>query len=91
MIDSLEKVLPKTPTDTHKVDLLNKLGMEYFLSKPKKALKSFEQAQKLSLQIKYVNGLAISYYNLSLVHSALGDKDHRPITTKTSLILLNKR
>lgn len=75
LIDSLEKVLPKTPADTHKVDLLNTLGREYFLSKPKKALKSFEQAQKLSLQLKYMGGLAMSYYNLSLVHSAMGDKD----------------
>lgn len=75
LIDSLERVLPKTPNDTHRVDLLNTLGREYFLSKPKKALKSFEQAQKLALQINFIGGLAMSYYNLSLVHSAMGDKD----------------
>jgi class 3 adenylate cyclase len=75
LVDSLERVLPKTPNDTHRVDLLNTLGREYFLSKPKKALKSFEQAQKAALQLNYIPGLAMSYYNLSLVHSAMGDAD----------------
>ena len=64
LVDSLERVLPKTPNDTHRVDLLNTLGREYFLSKPKKALKSFEQAQKAALQLNYIPGLAMSYYNL---------------------------
>lgn len=74
LIDSLEKVLNRAPADTHKVHLYNILGNEYFLSKPKKAQKSFEQAQKLASQLNYKMGLAMSYYNLSLVYSALGDK-----------------
>lgn len=73
-LDSLEKVINKTPADTHKVSLLNKLGRGYFTSKPKKSLKYFEQAQKLAAGLNDMPGLALSYYNLSLAYGALGNK-----------------
>jgi len=73
-LDSLEKVVNKAAADTHKVFLLNTIGRGYFTSKPKKSLKFFEQAQRLSAQLGDMSGLALSYYNLSLAHSALGNK-----------------
>lgn len=73
-LDSLEKVINKAQADTHKVNLLNLLGRDYFTTKPKKSLKYFEQAQKLAIQLNDKPGLALSYYNLSLVHSTLGNK-----------------
>lgn len=66
-VDSLEKVLANyTKQDTVRVDLLNRLAFEKYLSDPERAVNYAKEARTLSTQLNYLPGLALSYRHTGL-------------------------
>lgn len=76
VVDSLEKVLEGRPTlDSHRVDMLNKLGFEYWIIDPAQSEKYGEQALELSKVLKYPEGEAFAHRIIGVAHWARGNYD----------------
>lgn len=66
-VDSLEKALANyTRQDTVRVDLLNRLAFEKYLSDPEASVNYAKDARSLSTQLNYLPGLALSYRHTGL-------------------------
>ncbi|MCX6146506.1 MAG: SpoIIE family protein phosphatase [Candidatus Kapabacteria bacterium] len=67
-VDSLNNLIIKSKNEIQNVDLLNQIGLILADSSIYEGLKFFEKANKLSKQIKYQKGLALSIYNCANVY-----------------------
>ena len=72
-IDSLEKVLQQPIEDSAKVDILNQIGYEYWISAPALSEEYGEKALQLAETIDYLPGLAFSRRVIGVSHWALGN------------------
>lgn len=72
-IDSLELLLKTVKKDTKKVNILNKLSLEYLKEDPLKAFTCVNQGLALAVKTKYKEGISASYNNLGFIFQSLGD------------------
>jgi signal transduction histidine kinase len=87
--DSLEQSL-KTATDTNKVNILNKLSMQYFESNGPKAIEFARQAIELSKTLNFQIGIVKAYNNIGIVHDVTGKYDSALYNYGLSLELSTK-
>ena len=73
-IDSLERQL-STAKGREKVDILNKICIEYMQSEPSKALDYAKQALTLATSIEYPRGRAAALNNIGVVYKNQGVYD----------------
>lgn len=72
--DSLEKLL-RSATDTQKVNLLNKIGLEYSQADNILAMNYFNKALSLSRELDYSKGQADALSNIATSKMSQGDYD----------------
>ncbi|WP_066831071.1 tetratricopeptide repeat-containing sensor histidine kinase [Rufibacter ruber] len=72
VVDSLQTLVQKTPSDSLKVVLLNKISEQYTKFDPEKAVATGQQAEKLATRLHFLSGQAaalnyqgVGYMNLS--------------------------
>src|SRR5687767_9354976 len=73
-IDSLHDVLEITREDTNKVNVLNKLSLEYKkIAEYEKMKKYAEEARLLAVKISFVDGKANAYNNIGLFYQQMNN------------------
>ncbi|MGC4042022.1 MAG: tetratricopeptide repeat protein [Flavobacterium sp.] len=73
VIDSLEKLLPKTRTAKEKIDLLNQIAYEYKFFNPKKNLENATKALELAKKQDYLDGVINAKINLGYYYLILSE------------------
>ncbi len=71
--DSLIQILDKTNTDTVKINLLNKISIEFLGIDNNAALKYAEQAKTISEKIGDKKNIALSYYNIGNAYKDMAE------------------
>ncbi len=71
--DSLLALLNKTGTDTVRVDLMNKIAVNYFNTSPEKAMKYGTDAKTLAESTGYIQGLAYALKNIGIAYYMQAD------------------
>ena len=72
-IDSLNKILRQSLSDTNKVKVLRALGNESSEDSPENAMKYYNQALSLSMQLSYKIGIAKTYFDIGSIHYTKGN------------------
>jgi class 3 adenylate cyclase/Tfp pilus assembly protein PilF len=72
-IDSLKKVIAKSPLDSNKVLSLLALSKEYLSTDPAEALVFASNATTIAKSISFAKGLAFGYKAIGLVHTMQGN------------------
>lgn len=74
-VDSLKKILAKTPADTNRVNLLNDIGDGLILFDAGEGIKYAKQAMALSNKLGFKKGLAYAYLNRGQMYFNINASD----------------
>lgn len=86
-IDSLEQKLRELPDDTVKVSVYTKLNAEWAPKDPAKGIAYCQQALKLSRQLNWRKGLAVSYIGIGFSYGMTGMYDSALFYNDSAIVL----